>query len=108
MGERVKGDISFDSALRGSIHRVSVGEVFTSFETDSQGLSQVEAEKRHQKFGRNTIREVRKKPLYLKFLANFTHLMAILLWLGGIVGFLARMPELGLAIWMVNRTSLVI
>ena len=28
--------------------------------------------------------------------------MAILLWVGGAVGFIARIPELGIAIWMVN------
>jgi P-type Ca2+ transporter type 2C len=28
--------------------------------------------------------------------------MALLLWAGGIVGFVAKMPELGIAIWMVN------
>jgi Ca2+-transporting ATPase len=52
--------------------------------------------------GRNVIREVRGKPLIIKFFANFTHLMAILLWVGGAVGFIARMPQLGIAIWMVN------
>ena len=28
--------------------------------------------------------------------------MAILLWVGGIVGFIAQMPQIGIAIWMVN------
>ena len=42
------------------------------------------------------------KPLLFKFAANFTHLMAIMLWIGGAVGFLAQMPQLGIAIWMVN------
>jgi magnesium-transporting ATPase (P-type) len=41
-------------------------------------------------------------PLVLTFLADFTHLMAILLWIGGLVAFLAQMPQLGIAIWMVN------
>jgi magnesium-transporting ATPase (P-type) len=54
------------------------------------------------RFGRNVIREVEGKPLIVKFFANFTHLMAILLWVGGAVGFIAQMPQLGIAIWMVN------
>jgi magnesium-transporting ATPase (P-type) len=37
-----------------------------------------------------------------KLLANFTHLMALLLWVGGLIGFLAQMPQLGMAIWLVN------
>ena len=44
------------------------------------------------------VRRIKGKPLILKFLANFTHLMAILLWVGGIVGFIAQMPEEGIAI----------
>jgi hypothetical protein len=28
--------------------------------------------------------------------------MALLLWIGGLIGFLARMPQLGVAIWTVN------
>ena len=28
--------------------------------------------------------------------------MAILLWVGGIVGIIAKMPQLAIAIWMVN------
>ena len=38
----------------------------------------------------------------MKVAANFTHLMAILLWVGGLIGFLAQMPQLGIAIWAVN------
>jgi magnesium-transporting ATPase (P-type) len=55
--------------------------------TRPQGLTQAEATERLQRFGRNVIRKVKGKPLWLKFLTNFTHLMAILLWIGGIVGF---------------------
>jgi len=62
----------------------------------------MEAGNRLQRFGSNVIRKVKGKPLWVRFLANFTHLMAILLWAGGIVGFMAHMPQLGLAIWMVN------
>ena len=57
---------------------------------------------RLQQVGRNALREIKGRPLYLKFLANFTHLMAILLWIGGLVAFFARMPQLGVAVWLVN------
>jgi len=66
------------------------------------GLSAAEAAGRLARFGPNAIREVRGRPLVLRFLANFTHLMALLLWAGGLIGFLARMPQLGIAIWSVN------
>jgi potassium/sodium efflux P-type ATPase len=88
--------------IREPIHTIPIPAVYNALKTRPQGLTQAEAEERLQRYGRNIIREVKGKPLYLKFLANFTHLMAILLWAGGIVGFIARMPQLGIAIWMVN------
>lgn len=85
-----------------SIHTIPLSAVYNALKTQPQGLTQAEAEERLLHFGRNAIREVKGRPLYLKFLANFTHLMAILLWVGGVVGFIAQMPQLGIAIWMVN------
>jgi P-type Ca2+ transporter type 2C len=84
------------------IHRLSVEEIYEILKTSPLGLSKSEAEIQLQKYGSNTIQETKGKPLIFKFLANFTHLMAMLLWIGGIIGFIAQMPELGIAIWMVN------
>jgi len=85
-----------------NIHELPVSEVYSAMGISTSGLTQSEAQERLGKYGKNTIREVKGKPLILKFLSNFTHLMAILLWVGGVVGFIAHMPELGIAIWMVN------
>lgn len=57
---------------------------------------------RLQRYGRNAIRKVAVLPLARRFLANFTHLMALLLWVGGLIGFIAHLPQLGIAIWTVN------
>src|SRR4029079_3902044 len=76
--------------------------VYTTLETRPHGLTQAEAAERLQRYGPNLIQEIKGTPLILKFLANFTHLMAILLWIGGLVAFFAQMPQLGIAIWMVN------
>jgi P-type E1-E2 ATPase len=65
-------------------------------------LTHAEAAARLQHYGPNTIRPIATTPLVRKFLANFTHLMALLLWVGGLLGFLAQMPQLGVAIWLVN------
>ena len=77
-------------------------EAFAILGSGPAGLSQEEAQARLQRYGPNVIRKVKGKPLWRKFLANFTHVMAILLWVGGLVGFIAQMPELGIAIWLVN------
>ena len=84
------------------IHTYPIPEAFSILSSGPEGLSQDEAKKRLQHYGQNVITKVKGKPLWIRFLANFTHLMAILLWVGGIVGFLAQMPQIGIAIWMVN------
>lgn len=91
-----------DTTRIADIHRCTIPAAFSVLNSGSNGLSQDEAKKRLQHYGQNEITKVKGKPLWIKFLANFTHLMAILLWLGGIVGFLAQMPQIGIAIWMVN------
>ncbi len=79
-----------------------VAEIYVALATQPGGLTQNEAAARLQRYGRNTISEVTRQSLLLKFLANFTHLMALLLWVGGLIGFIAQMPQLGIAIWTVN------
>ncbi len=77
-------------------------DIYLNLATRPEGLTQAEVTKRLATVGPNLIREIKGKPLILKLLANFTHLMALLLWFGGLVGFLAQMPQLGAAIWTVN------
>jgi Ca2+-transporting ATPase len=81
---------------------LTVPELYQIYATGHDGLTQAEAEERLKRFGKNVIREVKGKHLIFKFIANFTHLMAIMLWIGGAVGFIAHLPQLGIAIWMVN------
>ncbi len=88
--------------MRLVVQSAAVGDVYPALTTQPKGLTQQEAASRLTLYGPNAIREIKKKPLLLKFLANFTHLMALLLWAGGIAGFMAQMPQLGAAIWMVN------
>jgi magnesium-transporting ATPase (P-type) len=97
--------LSKDNSSQGQpaeIHTFPVSAVYLILSSRPEGLTQPETRERLDRFGYNVIREVKGKPLWIRFLANFTHLMAILLWVGGIVGFIAQMPELGVAIWMVN------
>jgi magnesium-transporting ATPase (P-type) len=77
-------------------------EAYEVLETRPEGLTQSEAEERLRRFGRNEISEVKGKPLWQKLVANFVHLMAVLLWAGGAVAFVAGMPQLGVAVWLVN------
>ena len=84
------------------IHKFSPEEVYGALDTAKGGLSEHEAASRLKKYGKNLLQEKKGTPLIIKFLSNFTHLMAILLWGAGIVALIAQIPELAIAIWMVN------
>ena len=87
------------------IQNLTKEEVLKTLITPETGLSEEEAEKRLNEYGFNEIREIRKKPLYLKLLSQFTHFLAVLLWIAAALSFLSEylhpgegMFTLGLAI----------
>lgn len=55
-------------------------EVYLALRSGPEGLTQSEAAARIDQYGPNVLAEVGGKPLIVKLLANFTHLMALLLW----------------------------
>jgi hypothetical protein len=56
-----------------SIHRLPIPQVYAALGTGLSGLNEAEAQERLQRFGLNAIREIKGKPLWRRFLANFTH-----------------------------------
>ncbi|HEY7493077.1 MAG TPA: HAD-IC family P-type ATPase, partial [Candidatus Tectomicrobia bacterium] len=102
MAEKKRPERSSIALLQCPIEALPLADIYAALGTQPQGLTHAEAAARLQHYGRNTIRPVETTPLIRKFLANFTHLMALLLWIGGLLGFLAQMPQLGVAIWLVN------
>lgn len=84
------------------VYSASVQEIFLLYSSGPSGIDPSESIHRLTKYGKNTLTRTKKRSVYIRFLANFTHLMAILLWFGGFVAFIANMPSLGVAVWMVN------
>lgn len=76
-------------------------ELLKKLSTSLKGLSDSEVAARQQQYGLNQLAEVKKTPLVYRFLGNFVHLFAILLWVGGILSFVGDMPQLGWAIFAV-------
>jgi len=83
------------------IYQQRIEDVIVTLKSSDKGLSQEEASRRLEQYGPNEIKEVKGRPLYLKFLENFYHLFAILLWIGGALAFLAEQPQLGWAVFAV-------
>jgi len=88
--------------VKGSIYKLPVNKAYEALGTSPRGLTQAQAEENQKEQGKNLIDEKKKKSIILIFLSNFVHLMAILLWIGGAVAFFAGMPQLAIAVWLVN------
>jgi sodium/potassium-transporting ATPase subunit alpha len=87
------------------INNLKKEEVLRNLVTSENGLTEDEAKKRFSEFGPNEIKEVKKTPLSIRFLKQFTHFLAVLLWIGAGLALLSEylhpgegMLTLGLAI----------
>ncbi len=99
-GSRGQSDNSGDPLDQ--IRKQPIESVLTMQGSSRAGLTSEEAAQRQAREGKNLIESGKKRSPILAFLSNFTHLMAILLWVAGIIAFVAGMPELGCAVWLVN------
>jgi len=87
------------------IQSLSKADVLRTLITSDKGLSHEDAQRRLNEYGLNEIKDVRKKPLYLKLVSQFIHFLAILLWIAAALCFLSEylhpgegMLSLGIAI----------
>jgi calcium-translocating P-type ATPase len=64
-----------------AIHRLGVEEALASLGSSAQGLAPEEARRRLAEYGPNRIERARRAPLLLRFVREFTHLFAAILWL---------------------------
>ncbi len=87
------------------INNLTKEEVLQNLVTSENGLTEEEAKKRLSEFGLNEIEEAKKTSLFIRFLKQFTHFLAILLWIGAGLAILSEilhpgegMLTLGLAI----------
>src|SRR4030066_850131 len=72
------------------IQSIPPEEVLKHLVVPEDGLHQKAAERRLSEFGANEIREVKKKSLLKKLTEQFTHFLAILLWVAASFCFLSE------------------
>ncbi|MGZ5019839.1 MAG: HAD-IC family P-type ATPase, partial [Chthoniobacterales bacterium] len=77
------------------IHHLSVAEALASLQSNLHGLSATEAARRLTEYGRNEIEQVYHEPLLRRFLKEFTHFFAIVLWVAAALAFVAEWREPG-------------
>jgi P-type Ca2+ transporter type 2C len=66
-------------------HLINQQELFEKLSVKTDGIHQVEAEKRLQKYGPNELTRAKKKPLWLKFLKQFQDFMIIVLLAAAVI-----------------------
>lgn len=85
-----------------AISTLSTETVLNRLQSRSTGLLQNEIEHRLLRHGRNSIVLRTTVPFWHYVQSNYLHSMAILLWCAGALAFFAKMPQLAIAIWLVN------
>jgi magnesium-transporting ATPase (P-type) len=81
-----------------TVARAPVEQVFAWLRSGPRGLTAGEAARRLAAIGPNEVRLRPARPLAALFAAQFTHVLALLLWIAALLAFVGRMPELGWAI----------
>ncbi|MCD6320258.1 MAG: cation-transporting P-type ATPase [Candidatus Desulfofervidaceae bacterium] len=79
------------------IHFLFPAEVYHALRTSPQGLSQTEVNQRLRDFGPNSL-EIKKTSYFNKFISQFTHFFAVLLWIAATLSFVGHYfnPEEGM------------
>jgi len=77
------------------IYSLPTDQVYRALNTTPSGLSEEEARRRLDQHGPNEIKEARKTPLVLRFLANFYQVFALLLWASAALSFISGSDALG-------------
>ena len=83
---------------RSDIPALGASELFARFESAPGGLSSGQAQQRLERAGPNELPAPRPPHPARLFIAQVTHTLALLLWAGGGLAFLAGLPQLGWAI----------
>ena len=76
---------------------LSKEDIYLELETTDTGITQKSARERLETYGPNKLKAIRRTPLIVRFIYNFTNLLAILMWVGSGLSFWAGMPEAGWA-----------
>lgn len=77
------------------LHQLTVGEIFEYLRTGAGGLSPEEARQRLSRYGPNVLKEPSHYSLIRGFLHQFTHFLAVLLWIAAALAFTAEFMKPG-------------
>ena len=90
------------------VTRLSTAEVIASLKTTEAGLDSAEARRRLQEFGPNRIEELKATPLWLRFLREFTHFFALILWIAAGLAWFAEWRSPGSGMWQLGAAIVAV
>ena len=90
------------------IANLSVADALSSLGTSDQGLTAAEAERRLQEYGRNCIDEIKGAPQWRRFLMEFTHFFALILWLAAALAFFAESRSPAEGMWQLGAAIVAV
>jgi len=76
---------------------LSKEDIYLELESGDGGITKTSAQKRLETYGYNKLKAIRRTSFILRFIYNFTNLLAVLMWVGSGLSFWANMPEAGWA-----------
>lgn len=77
------------------IHHFTPEDAVKSLNSTPDGLSREESRRRLGEFGPNRVERIEKEPLALRFLKEFSHFFALILWLAAALAFIAEFSAPG-------------
>ncbi len=84
------------------IARLASSDSLKGLDSGPDGLSHEEASRRFAQYGPNSLQEVKGPPLTRRFLQQFTHFLAILLWIAAGLSFLTEFLQPGEGVAMMG------
>jgi magnesium-transporting ATPase (P-type) len=92
------------------IHQLALDEAFATLRSVPTGLSEADAARRRAEFGSNRIERLPSTPLAVRFLRQFTHFFAILLWVAALLALIADwwMPGQGMVTLAVAIVAVIV
>ena len=77
------------------IHQLSVDDALASLHSGPEGIGEAEAKRRLAEFGPNQVERVETTPLLARFLHQFVHFFALLLWFAAALALFAEIQQPG-------------
>ncbi len=90
------------------IANLSIADALRSLRTSEQGLSTSEAARRLAEYGANRLDEIGHEAEWRRFLAEFTHFFALILWVAAGLAFFAESRSPGEGMWQLGTAIIAV